>query len=171
MMRFSRLDCPHDLEVPGDAHPQAGVDVADLQRRGQTMAGRVGDRDALDLLGDLDEVEEVAADDLRRHREPADVEDSGARRALRQDRHLDLTRLVHDRDEAFLPELLIHGVAEDPERGDQVVVGRVRVDREREDVLVVPHRDRGEALHAEPTLELRVHAGRRQVEKDDTLRR
>jgi len=55
------LDGAHDLEVARQAHAQPHVDVAHLQRGGQAMAGDVGDRQAEDLVGDRDVVEERAA--------------------------------------------------------------------------------------------------------------
>ena len=49
MMLVQPLDRAHDLEVAAEAHAQAHVDVAHLERRRQAVARDVGDRDAHDL--------------------------------------------------------------------------------------------------------------------------
>ena len=86
-----------------------------------------------------------------------------------KDRHLDVARLLERRDVAVLLELLVDGVPQDPERGEQVLLRGRRIHREGEDVLVVADGDRGETLGPEAPLELRVHAGGREVHDDHAL--
>ncbi len=163
------LHRPHDLEIPLDAHAQARVDVAHLQRGGQAVARGVSDGDAHDAFGDRYEIEEVAPDELRRIRVAGHLDGPLPERAPRQDRHLDLPRLVQGRDVPRLPQLLVHGMAQDTERGHEVFVGRPRVDREGQDELVVPHRDRRKPIDTERPFELRIDARRIETHDDDAV--
>ena len=163
------LDGARDLEVALDRHAESRVHVAHLERGRQAVAGSVGDRDPEDPVGDRDEVEVVAAHELRRRRESGDLDVPAPQGALREDRHLDAARFLERRHVPALPELLVHRVAQDPERGEEVLFRRGRLDGEGDDVLVVADGDRGEALGAEAPLELRVHPRRRRVHDDDTL--
>ncbi len=152
------LDGAHDLEVARQAHAQPHVDVAHLQRGGQAMAGDVGDRQAEDLVGHRDVVEEVAADGLHRLRAAVHVEVAVAGGAARQDRGLDLARLLENPFHALAPQLLVDAVAHDAEREQDVVAVAARGDVEGQDVLAVADLDGGEALHAQQVLQGLVDA-------------
>jgi hypothetical protein len=91
------------------------IDVADLERRGQAVAGRVGDRDPEQAVRDRDEVEVVAPHELRRSREARDLDRAPAQRPLGQDRHLNPPRLLKRRHVPVLTQLLIHRQAKNAE--------------------------------------------------------
>src|ERR1051326_6302125 len=91
------LHRPDDLEIAVGRHPEAHVDVADHQRRGEAVSGPVGDGEAEDVVGDRDEIVEVAADDLRRYGLSPDVEAGILRDARRKNRRLDPLRFLDER--------------------------------------------------------------------------
>src|SRR5437879_1744785 len=123
------------------------------------MSRSIGDRDAEDVVGDRNEVVEVAADDLRRHRLSPDVETLVLRYALRKNRFLDA--LGFD-DQRFVPlgaQALVDRVSHEVEREEDVVSAQFRRNVEAEDVLVVVAGGNGcETLRPETLLELAVDA-------------
>ncbi len=148
----------HDLQIARETHAQAHVDVAHLQSRRQAVTGDVGDREAENLVGDRNQIVEVAADRLHRLDLAVEIEIAVDRHAPGQDRRLDLARLVEDLGHAVLAQLLVDRVAQHAERKEHVVVVGARIDVEGEQELLVAELDRGEALDAELALELLVDA-------------
>ena len=78
----------------------------------------------------------------------------------RQDRVLDLARILHDRDHPLLAQLLVDGEPDDVERAEQLLgVVSGALDVEGQHVLTVRHRDGGELVAgAELALEVLVEA-------------
>ncbi len=151
------LDGAHDLEISRQAHAQTHVDVTHLQRGGQAMPRDVGDRQAEDLVGDRNVIEEITADGLHRHGAPVQVEVAIGGGAARQDRRLDLALLLEDPFHALAPQLLVDAVTHDAEREQDVLAVVAGGDVEGQDVLLVADLDGGESLHSQQVLQLLVH--------------
>ena len=90
-----------DFEIAIGGHAQAHINVTHNESRRQAVAGTVGDCDSQNIVGDRDEVIEISADDLRRHRATPDLESAVLRNALRQNRLLDALRLDDERFVTF----------------------------------------------------------------------
>ena len=87
------------------------------------MPRRVGDRDAEDAVGHRDEVEVVAADELRRRGEPRGLELAAAQRALRQDGHLNVGRHFEFALETFLfDQLFLRSLPDEMGPGNAVTI-------------------------------------------------
>ena len=164
------LERPGDLQVAPDRHPEADVDVADEKGGEEAVPGGVGDRGAEAVVPDRDEVVEVAAHQLGRTRDRRDVEVADGRDGAREDRLLDPVRLLDQPLQLLGPELAVDGRPDDAEGEEKVGRRDARRDVEGEQIPLVSHRDRREALHAEARLELAVDGRVGEVGQVDPVR-
>ena len=107
-----------DAQAILDAHAQSDDGVPRLQRRGEAVAGRVGDGDAEGAGRDGDEVEQVAADLLGRYRAAPQVVAREAGRSRRKQRTLDRPHLGDVILEPGLAQLEVDRVADHVQRVD-----------------------------------------------------
>ena len=120
------------------------------------MAGGVRDRRAEAQIAEREEIVEVAADGLGGKREPVELEVPDLRNRPRKDRLLDAPGVLHETLEPLRAHLRVDDRPDDPEREEEILRARSRMDVEREEIALLAEGDGREARHAEALLELAI---------------
>src|ERR1017187_7997779 len=151
------LDRAGDLEVASDAHAQADVDVAHEKRREKAVARGVRDRRAEAQIAEREKIVEVAADGLGGKGKPVELEVPHLRHRARKDRLLNSPGVLPETLEPLRAHLRVDDGPDDPEREEEILLTRSRMDVKREEIALPAEGDGREARHAEALLELAIH--------------
>jgi hypothetical protein len=125
-----------------EAHPQARDHVADEKRGRETVTGRITDREAHEVAGDMNEVAKIPADLLRGERAASDLEAGKNGRVLAKEALLYLGRLAEVALDPLLKEPEAQAGPQDVEGEIHVLADPSPLQEEEQDVPVGPAADR-----------------------------
>jgi hypothetical protein len=124
-----------------EAHPQARDHVADEEGGRETVTGRITDREAHEVAGDMNEVAEVPTDLLRGKRATGDLEAGKDGRFLPKEALLYLGRLAEVALDPLLKEPEAQAGPQDVEGEIHVLADPSPLQEEEQDVPVGPAAD------------------------------